>query len=103
MAGFLFGVPVSGAIGGLLASGNIPTRNLASQITYIVVCTGFLKSDGFGMVRTWRVIFFGEGLITMGLSVIMYLILPDGPAEAKFLNADEKGELRIPRNQCYDT
>lgn len=71
MAMFLFGVPLSGAFGGLLAS-------------------GFLDAEGFGMIRTWRVIFFAEGLITMGLSVAMYFLLPDGPAEAKWLKPEER-------------
>lgn len=43
------------------------------------------------MIRTWRVIFFAEGLITMGLSVAMYFLLPDGPAEAKWLKPEERG------------
>ena len=73
MACFLFGVPVSGMVGGLLAS-------------------AFLEAEGFGMIRSWRVIFFGEGLITVGLSIFAYALLPDGPAEAKFLNEEEKGE-----------
>jgi hypothetical protein len=47
------------------------------------------------MIKTWRVIFFAEGLITMGLSAIMYFLLPDGPAEAKFLTADERGKCRL--------
>lgn len=95
---FLVAVPLAGSFGGLLAS-------------------GFLSTPGFGSVRGWRVIFFAEGacdvylapqnpsadadldtsfgtgLITMGLAVILYFMLPDSPATAWFLTPEERGKL----------
>ncbi|GJN90094.1 hypothetical protein Rhopal_003093-T1 [Rhodotorula paludigena] len=68
---FFLGAPLAGAFGGLLAS-------------------GFLAAPGFGMVRRWRVIFFGEGLITMGLGVAAYFLLPDSPAKARFLTPEQR-------------
>lgn len=93
---FFLGAPLAGAFGGLLAS-------------------GFLAAPGFGMVRSWvssalssvsesrltplqRVIFFGEGLITMGLGVAAYFLLPDSPAKARFLTPEQRGmQSRSPR------
>ncbi|GAA5894425.1 hypothetical protein JCM6882_004816 [Rhodosporidiobolus microsporus] len=68
---FIVGAPVAGAVGGLLAS-------------------GFLSTSGFGMVRTWRVIFFGEGLITIGLGIVAYFLMPDNPAQARFLTPEQR-------------
>ncbi|GAA5837014.1 hypothetical protein JCM11251_004474 [Rhodosporidiobolus azoricus] len=68
---FFVGAPMAGAFGGLLAS-------------------GFLSSPGFGMVRTWRIIFFGEGLITMGLGVLAWFLLPDSPSKARFLTPEQR-------------
>ncbi|KAK4046045.1 hypothetical protein OIV83_006391, partial [Microbotryomycetes sp. JL201] len=48
---YLIFAPLSGACGGLLAS-------------------GFLACPGFGMIRGWRIIFWAEGLITIGAGLI---------------------------------
>ncbi|KAH7013993.1 major facilitator superfamily domain-containing protein [Ilyonectria destructans] len=63
-------VTLSGAFGGLLA-------------------TGFTRVPAFGMLHTWRHIFFFEGIITIliGISVIF---LPNDPATADFLTEEEK-------------
>ncbi|KAH6695504.1 major facilitator superfamily domain-containing protein [Plectosphaerella plurivora] len=63
-------VTLSGAFGGLLA-------------------TGLTRVPAFGMLHTWRHIFFFEGLITIlvGLSVIF---LPNDPASAGFLTEEER-------------
>ncbi|EHK97718.1 putative Copper amine oxidase 1 [Glarea lozoyensis 74030] len=63
--------PLAGAFGGLLAS-------------------GILKLDHFGGLRTWRMIFAIEGIITCLLSVIAFFTLTDRPATAKWLSQDEK-------------
>lgn len=39
-----------------------------------------------------RLIFWGEGLITMGLGIIGFFLLPDGPEQAKFLSPEERGK-----------
>lgn len=65
--------PLAGAFGGLLAS-------------------GFLKCPGFGMVHSWRIIFFAEGLMTCILAIISWFVLADSPESAKWLTAEEKGE-----------
>ncbi|KAI9172818.1 transporter [Paramyrothecium foliicola] len=63
-------VTLSGAFGGLLA-------------------TGFSRVPAFGILHTWRHIFFFEGLITMlvGFSV---LFLPNHPSTAGFLTEEER-------------
>ncbi|KAG4029913.1 hypothetical protein MFRU_014g02050 [Monilinia fructicola] len=69
--------PLAGAFGGLLAS-------------------GILKLSSFGTLRTWRMIFAIEGIITCCLSVIAFLTLTDRPATAKWLTQEEK-DLAIAR------
>lgn len=63
-------VSLSGAFGGLLA-------------------TGFSRIPSFGILHTWRHVFFFEGLITalIGLFVIF---LPNSPATSRFLTEEER-------------
>lgn len=69
--------PLAGAFGGLLAS-------------------GILKLDSFGGLRTWRMIFAIEGIITCGLALIGFVTLTDRPETARWLSQDEK-DLAIAR------
>ncbi|KAM0789340.1 hypothetical protein ACM66B_000172 [Microbotryomycetes sp. NB124-2] len=71
LALYIVCAPLAGAFGGLLAS-------------------GFLSTSGFGVVRTWRIIFFAEGLITIGIGIAAFFIMTDRPAVAKWLNEEEK-------------
>ncbi|KAK4057222.1 hypothetical protein OIO90_001717 [Microbotryomycetes sp. JL221] len=71
LAMYIVMAPLAGAFGGLLAS-------------------GFLSTDGFGKIRTWRIIFFAEGLITMGIAVISWFVLSDSPQVAPWLSEEEK-------------
>lgn len=63
---------MSGAFGGLLAS-------------------AILRLDGFGSLRSWRMIFVIEGLVTMIIAIGSYFTLTDRPDSAKWLSAEEKG------------
>ncbi|KAM3415155.1 hypothetical protein BST61_g10279 [Cercospora zeina] len=51
----------------------------------------------FGTVRSWRMIFAIEGVITIGISLIAFFTLTDRPATARWLTEDEKAlaEARI--------
>ncbi|KAH7078107.1 major facilitator superfamily protein [Paraphoma chrysanthemicola] len=69
--------PLSGAFGGLLAS-------------------GILKLKSFGGLHTWRMIFAIEGIITIILAVIAFVTLTDRPDTARWLSEEEK-ELSIQR------
>ncbi|KAG2001593.1 hypothetical protein GB937_010035 [Aspergillus fischeri] len=69
--------PLAGAFGGLLAS-------------------GILSLDHFGGLRTWRMIFAIEGIITIGLALISFFTLTDRPATARWLTQEEK-DLAIAR------
>ncbi|KAK5044619.1 hypothetical protein LTR84_010633 [Exophiala bonariae] len=62
---------LSGAFGGLLAS-------------------GLTKIPQWGMIHTWRNIFFFEGLISIALGVVGFLILPSSPETASFLSEEER-------------
>jgi len=63
--------PLAGAFGGLLAS-------------------GILQLDSVGSLKTWRMIFIVEGVITCGLAIISFFTLTDRPASARWLTEEEK-------------
>jgi sugar phosphate permease len=69
--------PLAGAFGGLLAS-------------------GILKMDSFGSVKSWRMIFAVEGIITVAISLISFFTLTDRPETAKWLTQEER-DLAIAR------
>ncbi|KAL6234362.1 hypothetical protein BDW75DRAFT_231209 [Aspergillus navahoensis] len=68
---FIVMAPLAGAFGGLLAS-------------------GILTLDHFGSLKTWRMIFAIEGLITIGIGLLAFLTVTDRPETARWLNEDEK-------------
>jgi sugar phosphate permease len=63
--------PLAGAFGGLLAS-------------------AILSLDSFGSRRSWQMIFAIEGIITIGLAIIGFVVLTDRPATARWLTEQEK-------------
>jgi hypothetical protein len=69
--------PLSGAVGGLLAS-------------------GILKLKRLGFLHGWQMIFIIEGIITMGLALIAFFTLTDRPDTARWLSEEQK-ELAINR------
>lgn len=69
--------PLSGAIGGLLAS-------------------GILKLKNIGSLHGWQMIFVVEGIITMGVAIVALAILTDRPDTARWLSEEQK-ELAINR------
>ncbi|KAK3897589.1 major facilitator superfamily domain-containing protein [Staphylotrichum tortipilum] len=74
---YMIMTPTAGAFGGLLAS-------------------GILSLDHFGSLKSWRMIFAIEGIISSGLAIIMLIIMTDTPATARWLTAEEK-ELAVAR------
>jgi len=74
---YIVTAPLSGAFGGLLAS-------------------GILKLKHFGSLHSWRMLFGIEGIITIGLSLIAFFTLTDRPSSARWLTQEEK-DLAIAR------
>ena len=72
--------PLAGAFGGLLAG-------------------AILGLPRIGTVTSWRMIFLVEGIVTMGLALIAFAALPNGPETARWLSAEEKS-LAIGRLQA---
>lgn len=62
---------LSGAFGGLLAS-------------------GFLASSDVGSVRSWRKIFLWEGVITTVVGIIAIFLLPTWPEKTRMFNEEER-------------
>ncbi|TLD15420.1 uncharacterized protein PgNI_02140 [Pyricularia grisea] len=79
---YISAAPLSGAVGGLLAS-------------------GILRIPGFGSfpAGSWRTIFAVEGMITVLIGIAAMIFLADRPETARFLNAEEKS-LAISRVRC---
>ncbi|KAJ7281351.1 major facilitator superfamily domain-containing protein, partial [Mycena rebaudengoi] len=71
--GIFFGIsaPLSGAFGGLLAS-------------------GLLHIGDIGTVKSWLKIFLVEGIITTVIGLICFIIIPTDPARTRMLNEDER-------------
>ncbi|CEL09731.1 Putative Permease of the major facilitator superfamily [Aspergillus calidoustus] len=61
----------SGAFGGLLA-------------------IGLAKIPQWGLIYTWKNIFFFEGLVSIALGIIAFLCIPSGPGTAKFLTESQR-------------
>ncbi|EEB90290.1 hypothetical protein MPER_11519 [Moniliophthora perniciosa FA553] len=76
--GIFFGLSPSlaGAFGGLLAS-------------------GLLSVGDIGSVTSWRKIFLIEGIITCGIGLICFLILPNDPQPIKTKGVKEKASLKL--------
>ncbi|KAJ7255458.1 MFS general substrate transporter [Mycena haematopus] len=71
--GIFFGIsaPLAGAFGGLLAS-------------------GLLNVGDIGTVKSWRKIFLIEGIITTGIGLLCFFIIPTDPERTRMLTAEEK-------------
>jgi hypothetical protein len=54
---------------------------------------GITSGDGEELAK-WRVLFLVEGLPTVGMSVVTWWFLPDGPEKARFLSEEEKEVAR---------
>ncbi|KAI9493779.1 major facilitator superfamily domain-containing protein [Zychaea mexicana] len=62
-----------------------------------LLATGLHMIPPWGMIHTWRNIFFFEGILTIVSGVICYMFLPKSPETARFLTEEERriGALRI--------
>ncbi|KAJ7334300.1 MFS general substrate transporter [Mycena albidolilacea] len=71
--GIFFGVsaPLAGAFGGLLAS-------------------GLLHVGDIGSVKSWRKIFLIEGIMTTGIGLLCFIIIPTDPERTRMLTPEEK-------------
>ncbi|KAL5357084.1 major facilitator superfamily domain-containing protein [Aspergillus floccosus] len=71
---------ISGAVGGLLAY-------------------GLLHMDGIGGKAGWRWVYIIEGLLSVLCAFLIWFGLPNDPANAYFLNEDEKWMMRVRNEQ----
>ncbi|KAL4956290.1 major facilitator superfamily domain-containing protein [Aspergillus filifer] len=68
---YISAASASGAFGGLLA-------------------IGLAKIPSWGLIHTWKNIFFFEGLVSIILAIIAFFIIPSGPQTAKFLTLEQR-------------
>ncbi|KAF9453602.1 MFS general substrate transporter [Macrolepiota fuliginosa MF-IS2] len=80
---FGLGPSLAGSFGGLLSS-------------------GLLALDDFGPVKRWRKIFFVEGVVTIGIGILLIFFIPNDPRETKMLNEEER-KLAIERTNADAT
>ena len=73
---FLFGMPITGVIGGPLSG---------------LIMSGM---DGVAGFHGWQWVFLLEGLPTVLVGILIYVMLPNKPSEAKWLNDREKTLVR---------
>lgn len=60
------------------------------------MASGILKLPSFGSLRTWRMIFAIEGIITIGIGLLALATMTDRPSSARWLSEEEK-DLAISR------
>ena len=69
---------------------------LAGSIAFIVanpIGGALMKMDGVGGLHGWQWLFVLEGIPTVLLGVIIFVVLPNSPAGASWLTRDEAAEL----------
>ncbi|GAA5992284.1 hypothetical protein JCM10908_000406 [Rhodotorula pacifica] len=78
LACYIVCAPGAGAVGGLLAS-------------------GILKIHHIGWLRTWRMIFLIEGIISMVIGMVSWFLISDRPSACKWLSPEERelAEFRL--------
>jgi MFS family permease len=86
--------PLSGAIGGLLASGILKMNHLGALHGWQMYATARLMLEKLQL--TCDRIFVVEGIITMGLALVAFVTLTDRPDTARWLSEDQK-ELAVNR------
>lgn len=74
IARFMVAIPISGAIGG-------PVGGL------------LLRLDGIHGLAGWQWLFLLEGLPSIALGIVVLFVLPDCPADARFLTPDQRDWL----------
>lgn len=73
---FAMGAPVAGLIGSPIS--------------------GWLMSlDGMHGLRGWQILFIYEGIPSILLALVYYLVIEDGPQKAKWLSADERRAVAL--------
>lgn len=68
--------PVSGIVGGLIA-------------------TGFIKMDGIHGLRGWQWLYIIEGAITMGIGLVVFFVMPDNYHHSRFLTRRQKHIMAV--------
>ena len=83
---FYCAAPLSGAFGGLLASGlaKISTGGYNGELSY----TSYPRITN--ILKGWPWIFFVEGAVTVCFGILAFLFMPSTPADAKFFTEEER-------------
>ena len=90
----LTSVPLSGAFGGLLASGRLSRESASIDRADMMAAT--LEIDSIGTVRSWRMIFLVEGIVTSVVGITTYFLVTNQPQDAGWLTPEER-DLAVAR------
>jgi MFS family permease len=90
-------------LGGRIAG--VMTASLSSGFLGGFLALGFGNMSPMGPLHTWRHIYFFEGIISLALAIVTFIVLPRGIQEAWFLSPKEKeiGIERLRRQQLSDS
>jgi ACS family tartrate transporter-like MFS transporter len=69
------------------------TATAASGVIGALISTAILSLDGTAGLRGWQWVFILEGLPAIVLAAVVFIFLPNGPNDARWLNADERALL----------
>lgn len=61
------------------------------------IATGLMQLEGLGGLRGWQIMFVAESIATVLIGLIVLVALPDAPANASWLDADERHFLKAAR------
>lgn len=55
-----------------------------------LLASGLLSLGSVGTIKSWRVIFLVEGIITSGIGILAIFLIPGDPETARFLTEEER-------------
>jgi MFS transporter, ACS family, tartrate transporter len=104
---FLLGVAEAGLLPGVLLylSRWVPRQRLGLAFSILMattalanvlsgpIATALMQLDGLAGLRGWQLLFMAQGIPTVLIGIAVVLYLPERPADAAWLSADERAAL----------
>jgi ACS family tartrate transporter-like MFS transporter len=104
---FLLGVAEAGLLPGVLLylTRWVPRQRLALAFSILMattalanvlsgpIATSLMQLDGLAGLRGWQLLFVAEGISTVLIGTAVALYLPERPADARWLSAEERAAL----------
>ena len=97
---FLSAAPLATTFSGALAYGCV---NVSGHFRRSLLTNFSSITSGHSHFPNWRLLFLVEGLPTLLMAPVAFFFLPDTPAEARFLNEEEKVSDLTPMSHLFLT